>query len=177
MSSKCAVTAEGERYVRVSLSLKPGKTDPAGKEHWVKTFRLDPDPEALSAGAAVCSMLSKDPVRGDPTLIPLFRNPATGEEITYAESREELSCALRRCGFPALAGQLHSLRIGGATATSNDPLGGDFVTGCMGLWRGESRLRYMHALRERLEAASYSIGRASGGTLAARPGPLSLCRS
>ncbi len=168
-------TSSGERYIRISLHLKPTKTDPTGKEKWVKTFRVDDDPTSISAGYAILLLLAEDPAPGDPTSIPLFLNPQTGLEITYNEPREALERILRDSGFGSLGKNKHSLRIGGATALANDEQGGDFVTGCMGLWKGNSRAHYMHALRERLEAAGYSIGRGTGGALAERPGPLSRC--
>ena len=139
------------------------------------SFRIDPGFSSLSAGAAIIAMLEVDPEPAGVPLedVPLFRNPIAGHEVTYNESRHRLDALLQASGNEALASGLHSLRIGGATALANDPAGGDFVAGCGGLWTSDCRLCYFYAIRERLEAASYSAGRRQGGSLAVRPGPLS----
>ena len=52
--------------VRMTLRMKPHKTDLAGKCNDDKTFLCDPDASSLSAGTAVLVMLAGDPVAGDP---------------------------------------------------------------------------------------------------------------
>lgn len=172
-----AYDPQGLRYQRLIVRLKPTKTDPTGEEHWEMSFRIDRDPDSLSAGAAIAAMLSGDDNSPDAHLddIPLFRDPSTGREVSYEESRDALATHLRSGGYEELASGLHSLRIGGATALASDPCGGEFVAGCAGLWTSDCKYRYIYALREKIEAASYSAGRRSAGSLARRPGPLSAC--
>ena len=105
-------------------------------------------------------------------MCPFFRDPSTGKEIIYTEAHLELTRVLRECGLEELAHGAHSLRIGGATALGSDPSGCDFIAGCTGLWRSDSRLKYLWSMRERVESAGYSIGRAVGGCLDVHPGPL-----
>ena len=139
LSAEWAYDATGLRYRRYILRLKQSKTDPTGEENWEVSFRIDRDAGTLSAGAAIADMLGQDP---DPPGVaiehlPLFRNPLTDREISYADSRARLDAALRASGNEALASGLHSLRIGGATALASDPAGGEFVAGCAGLWTSD----------------------------------------
>ena len=139
ITGEWAYDYEGNRYRRLILKLKPSKTDASGEEHWEKSFRVDQTESALSAGAALISMLLQDP---DPpgTLWeqkPLFRDPSTGNEITYEESSTSLHKVLQQCGYDTVTLKNHSFRIGGATAISNDPAGGEFVAGCAGLWTSD----------------------------------------
>lgn len=154
--------------------LKPSKTDPSGEESWEVSFRVDDDPDSLSAGAAILNMLKRDdsPLGTNLEAVPLFRDPLTGLEISYEASRRALAERLQEANYGELARGLHSLRIGGATALANDPQGGDFIAGCAGLWTSGCKYRYFHAVRERLESASHSVGRRAGDSLARRPGPL-----
>jgi len=64
----------------------------------------------------------------------------------------------------------HSLRIGGATANSNDPACDDFVAGCAGLWTSDCKFKYFHNIREKLESGAYSVSRDYGRSQALRPG-------
>ena len=133
---------------------------------------FDDDPTSLSAASALLAM-----VVGDPCLVasasscPLFRDPSTGVEITYTAAANDVKSLLRRAGLHDLATGLHSLRIGGSTAAANDPHGGEFISGCMGLWASNSKRRYMFAMRDNIERAAVSMARARhGGVLAVRPG-------
>jgi hypothetical protein len=178
ISGEWAFETSGVRYRRIILSLKPTKTDPTGEEQWEKSFRVDNTPGALSAGAALIDMLLNDP---SPSLIaestvPMFRHPETGSELTYAQSSVFLQELLQNAGYDTVTLKNHSLRIGGATSIANDPLGGDFVAGCAGLWTSDCKFRYFHVIRERLESATQAIGRNPGGSLARRPGAFASYR-
>jgi hypothetical protein len=59
----------------MTMRMKPHKTDQPGRNGDEKSFLCDPDPESLSAGTAVMRYLQGDPAEGDPSLIPLFRDP------------------------------------------------------------------------------------------------------
>lgn len=170
--------SSGVSYRRLIVDMKPSKTDPSGEEKWEVSFRIDPDPSSLSAGAAICAMLrgDDDPHGTEPEREPLFRNPDTGREILYAESHQALKCRLIEAGFDELAHGLHSLRIGGATALASDPNGGEFAAGCAGLWVSDCKFKYFYAVRERIEAAAFSAGQRGSDSVARRPGPLSSYR-
>jgi hypothetical protein len=50
-------------------------------------------------------MLAHDPLKTGETFAttPLFRDPATGDELTYDFAKAELRDALHRAGYPTLA--------------------------------------------------------------------------
>ena len=159
-------SAPGEPRHRSIIDLPPGiKTDPGHDKHYRKTAPVDGTPDALSCGAAVHAMLLGDPMPGvPPEQVPLFRDPATGRELSYTVARIQFAYCLRLAGYPELARGLHSLRRGGATAAA--AVAGDFAAGAMGLWESETKYDYMWALRDRLEAASLAMGRGDSGPLA-----------
>lgn len=159
--------------IRVSLELKPTKTDQAGEKGFIKTLIVDDDADSLSAGYAILQMLASDKVGGDQTSIPLFRDKRSGEEISYELSKRRLKEVLIAAGLRYLATGCHCLRIGGATAYANYPNGGELVAGYMGLWVSGARFRYMHGCNGLLERAGLSVGKERGDTLSSRPGPVS----
>jgi hypothetical protein len=158
---------------RVSLRLKPGKTDPEGKHHFVKTCLVDEHEDSLSFGAALVDLIRGlvFPPGVDLAQVPLFLDPATGRELTYRDASCELREHLTACGFKELASGLHSLRIGGSTCAADE--GGDLASAFCGKWAGSSRHKYQHALRDKIERDTYRMARAPGGVLAVRPGPVS----
>lgn len=83
---------------RVVILLKSTKTDQTGEMGLVKSFIIDDDPSALSAGHDIIAMLRGDDlVPGSLEDLPLFRNHITGREVSYEVSSAELKrlCALR----------------------------------------------------------------------------------
>ena len=158
--------------VRLILTLKPNKTNQSGEEVQTKSFMIDENPGAISAGKALKDMISGDDHRGDPAQTPLFRDPRTGRELTYELSRKWLSIMAERAGFKDIGQHTHSLRIGGATAYANSPSGGELCASMMGLWRSAARNRYLHAGEQWMERAGTAIGRETGQTMAGRPGPV-----
>lgn len=157
--------------LRATLRLKPGKTDPTGEKGFEKTFLVDESPDSLSAGAALLDMLIRDGVAGDRTLVPLFLDPRTGRELTYVQAAADLRRLLLLAGFPELSVGMHSLRIGGATCCAS--VGGEYVSGCLGVWQSKCRRKYMYAMRECVEETCWLMARAAGGELSVRPGPVS----
>lgn len=155
---------------RVVIILKPTKTDQTGEMGLVKSFIIDDDPLALSAGHAIVEMLRGDDLApGSLEDLPLLRNHITGREVSYQDSSAELKRLLVLAGYPELASGLHCLRIGGATAAANYPTGGELIAGFMGCWSSTTRRDYMHAMRGRLEAVAVHMARDTGGELA-QPG-------
>lgn len=156
--------------MRMTMALKPHKTDQTGEKRFVKSFVVLEDPLVLSAGDAIHSMLRHDPVAGDQTNVPLFRDPHTGREITYERAASRFKEALSSAGYPELATGLHCLRKGGATAYCETA--GEEIAGYMGLWTSDARLHYFHASSARLERAGMTVANENGSELAIRPGPL-----
>ena len=163
---------DSRNRVRISLAVKPTKTDVGGESGFVKTFILDDDPTSLSAAAAVFEMLKRDPDGDHISKVPLFLDPATRKEVVIEESVKRLRECLTSAGLPNLATGAHCLRIGGATAYANSLDGGDLVAGLMGLWRSDAKDGYIHACAPRLEYAGRRIAMESGMALADRPGPV-----
>jgi hypothetical protein len=164
--------SDAPRY-RSVIQLVPGtKTDQTGEKHFTRSSLVDLAPDSLSAGAAVARMLAGDPVlRLDPAQVPLFRDPATGRELTYRAAKTEFKYYLVLAGYPDLAGGMHSLRRGGATAAT--ALSSPFVAGCMGCWASDTKFDYMWALRDTIEATALSMGRGCSGPVANPPaGPV-----
>lgn len=108
-------------YLRVLLHLPPGKTNRPSEQGPTKTAIVDPEPESLSAGAALARMLEGDPTESgaDPSTVPLFRDPATGVEIRYAYVDALLRAALHAVGHSDVANGQHSLRRGGCSAAGD----------------------------------------------------------
>jgi len=138
-------------------------------------YPVDPDPASLCAATAVYAMLEGDPQEGCPPQHPLFRDPDSGDELTYVATSEMLRSLLLQIGADTLAAGLHSLRRGGATAVANDTAGGALTAGFMRHWASDAKYQYMYALRQNVERAALSIGHAhtETGPLALRPGPVS----
>jgi len=110
-------------------------------------------------------MLLGDPMPGvPPEKVSLFRDQATGRELSYTVARNQFAYYLRLAGYPELSRGLHSLRRGGATAVA--AVAGYFTAGAMGLWESETKYDYMWALRDQLEAASLAMGHGDSGPLA-----------
>jgi hypothetical protein len=119
------------------VRLKPGKTDPEGRHHFEKTCLVDHAPDALSFGAALEMMLSGLEAADDLVAsAPLFCDPRTGRELTHTAAAADLREHLVRYGFPELAGGLHSLRIGGASACAST--GGMLVSAFAGAMQDDS---------------------------------------
>ena len=177
MRSELVQPPRGESYVRITLRMKPDKTHTVGDVVQEKTFPVDQDPFALSAGAAQAAMLAGDPLGPDedPEFAPFFRDPRPGRngaELTYQVATDELRAALHAAGLGWLATGGHSLRIGGATAVANDPSGGEMMAMFMGCWVSKAMHKYPWALRDRVDATSFAMARGEGGELAVRPGPV-----
>ena len=64
-------------------------------------------------------MLAGDPRDGCPTQHPLFRDPATGLELTNADAARALRDLLIQIGEFSLATGLHSPRRGGQVKSSS----------------------------------------------------------
>ena len=136
---------------------------------------LDRSERSLSAAAAVVAMLEGDPsTRKEDPQVPLFRDPATGRELTYAFASSELRRLLEAAGEIALAHSLHSPRRGGATAVANHAEGGHLVSGFMGTWASAAQDGHLFAMRRRVERAASAIAapQTDAGPLAVRPGSL-----
>lgn len=76
---------------RFKLELKPTKTGQEGPNGFVKTFIVDHETEALSAGAGLESTIAQDPVDRNIEKILLFRDSYSGAEITYNQSKRRLA--------------------------------------------------------------------------------------
>jgi hypothetical protein len=166
------------RRRRIILALKPTKTDPTGERGFEKTFIIDKDPDSLSAGAAIFDMLAKSPLLSSPLPaeeIPLFYDPRTKRELAYTDAAADLKSLLMKCGHQELATGLHSLRIGGTTCAA--ATGGEYVSSCLGLWSGNTRYTYLHAMRDTIEDTCCRMSRGDSGPLAVRPGPIATYAS
>lgn len=184
LTSSVVSPPDAPAYVRLTLRMKPNKTNPTAETAQEKTFPIqrplpggDPASTPLSSGAALADMLAGDPTAAglDEATVPLFRDPRPGKngaELSWVDASAELRRVLLACGLAELAHGAHSLRIGGATAAANDPTGGDMVAMFMGFWVSKSRFRYTWALRDRIERTSMSMACGVGGELAVRPGPV-----
>lgn len=140
----------------------------------VKTFIIDTNREALSAGEAIRQMLNGDSVTNRDEQVPLFNNPTTGREVTYEESRKLMEWAFGEAGLNEMARYTRSLRIGGgSTAYSNSPQGRKLTAGFMGMWRLRASQDYMYARAPAIEAIGVAIGREKGKQISGRPGPVS----
>jgi hypothetical protein len=130
----------------------------------------------LSAAVALVEMLRGDPRTGPANQIPLFVDPRTGVEVTYAAVAAFLDFWLSRAGFPELATGTHALRAGGATSVANLCADGSLLAGLMGNWSSSAKYQYVWVMRHRVEGAAREIGRprAVPLVLAARPGPVGL---
>jgi hypothetical protein len=74
-----------------------------------------------------------------PDQVPVFVDPRTGLEITYAAVSAFLDYWLTRAGFPALATGTHALRMGGATSVANLRSDGHLLSGLMGSWSSSAQ--------------------------------------
>ena len=166
----------GSGRLRASIRLPPGKTDAPGEQGVTKTALVDANERALSCGTALAHMLLGDPLAPgeERELTPLFRDPATGKEISYSWAAALLREALIAVGHAEVAAGPHSLRRGGGTAAG--AVGGRYVSACMGNWRSDSDARYLFPLRERCEAATYAMALADAGPLADGLGPVVVRR-
>lgn len=140
---------ERKKRIRVGISLKPTKIYQAGEQCFVPTFISYMNPESVSAGESILSILEKNRKWGRDEETPIFRNQ-DGEEISYEESNKELAKASNEANLSDLALDTHLLRIGGATAYANSPSGGELVAGFMELWLTNPKYDYMHATQEKL---------------------------
>lgn len=70
--------------------MKPSKTDTSGAKAFMQTFIVDDTLGALYAGRELVYMFDRDPEAGEKELVPLFRMPSTGKEITCDEYRSHL---------------------------------------------------------------------------------------
>ena len=151
---------------------KPSKINPDGAKRDETYYPIDRTPGAVNAAAAVEAMLRGDPWDGALEDAPVFRDPATGREITYAAVCAFLDYWLARAGFPELATGTHALRAGGATSVANLCTDGQLLSGLMGHWSSSSQYLYVWAMQHRLEAAARVIGLAPSASLSvAASGP------
>jgi hypothetical protein len=119
-------------------------------------------------------MLRGDPRSGPPEQQPVFVDPWTGCELTYAAVCAFLDYWFRKAGFPELATGTHALRIGGATCVAHLCADGNLLSGMMGSWSSSAQYRYVWAMRHRVEDAAREIGRprVEPVRLATLPGPV-----
>jgi len=129
--------------------------------------------DALSAGKALRDMLKHDPVPGDQTKIPLFRNPNTGKELTYTQSAGSLAAAMRHAGLAELASGVHSLRIGGATALACAEEGGEKLAIAHGGWISEAAYNYLFEKQGRMVKATARMARMKSTRIEGKNGNLS----
>ena len=162
--------------LRMLLHYPPGKVDAPGAQGPTKTVLVDSDPDALSCGAAIARMLAGDPLcpGEEATSVPLFRDPVTGKEMTYAFADRLFRLALTSVGYADLGAGQHSLRRGGCTAAC--AVGGRYVSACLGNWRSDCDARYLFPLRDRCEAATLAMGRGAEGPLADQLGSVVVHR-
>lgn len=64
--------------LRLTLSLKPTKTDRAGTGGWSMVFRKDHTNGAISVGVDLVDKIKGDPASASDAETPLLRNPETG---------------------------------------------------------------------------------------------------
>lgn len=115
--------------------MKPSKTDPSGEQAFKKTFLVDPDKKAVSAGLAITTILHTRGIKegGPVTKLPLFLDPETGKEVKIAASHIYLARKVKQAGLSPEHVRGHFLRIVGATAYDNSPSGGAITVGFLGL--------------------------------------------
>ena len=152
----------------------PNKVNPTGEKKDETYLPVDASPGALSAAVAILAMLRADPRPGPEDQIPLFVDPGTGLELTYAAVAAFLDYWLTEAGFPELATGTHALRAGGATCVANLCADGSLLAGLMGNWSSSAKYQYVWSMRHLLEGAAREIGRARTVplALAARSGPV-----
>lgn len=102
-------------------------------------------------------------------MIPLFRNPKTGSEVTYRESKDAFYGFLESVGYSNANIKLHSLRMGGATAYANVEGGGELLASYMGSWQSEARRLYIGTCIGRAEGIGMRIGRVGRMEIAGFP--------
>jgi len=145
--------------------------DNAGKELGYGIV-LSVKQQALSAGAALLHMLRNDDVKGDQRLIPLFRNPGTGKELTYAQSKENFVSALKAANLPELATGLHGLRKGGATAMATAEGGGEALAIAHGGWKSSTYRKYLFEARGQVAKVTAQFAMQEKANINSKAGPL-----
>lgn len=128
---------------KLVLVLKPTKTDQSGKRHIRRVFTASQRLTELSAGTAVLRMIQHDDEEGDPDMIPLFRNPETGKELTPADFNLWWKMSLRAAGLEELAKGGHAIRIG-ACSTMTELEGLDGAVEAIGWRLRETGEKYAH---------------------------------
>lgn len=111
----------------------------------MKSFVVSEDPYALSAGNEIKLMLENDDVIGQPSSVPLFRDP---EPARKYHTNSLLIPSARYCNAQDTSSGYHSLKTGGATSYSSSPSGVDMIAGYMGRWTLAARDDYIDACSE-----------------------------
>ena len=153
----------------VRLDMPPSKNDATGEKGFIKFLPVDFHADAVSGGAALYRMLRDHARRDvDPTSIPLFLDPSTGKQMTYAYAAGELKRLLLTASVrwpsevPAeLAKGWHSLRIGGATTAANVKGSSDLIAGFMGTWSSDAKYGYFWAMRKRIAGVAAEMAHAA----------------
>jgi len=159
--------------IALVLTLKPLKNDRHNTRIKKKEFLIDQRADALSAGTAIYEMIKVDEVTGDPRKVPLFRNPATGKEITYEQSRLNFNTVLKMAGLHNLASGVHCLRIGGTSALSNAEGGGEGLAIAYGGWKSNAAYNYVYLGKGQAAEATARMARQERSNILDNVGPIS----
>jgi len=174
ISAKMIYSSTGKQLgVGLALKVKPLKADQRNERIVVKEFLIDQSEGALSAGAAIFDMIKGDETVGNPDFVPLFRDPETGREITYAQAASDFNAALKAVGLHELARGLHSLRIGGTSALLNAEGGGEHLATTYGGWTSDAVRRYMYVGAGQLAEVTARMARQPRSNLRGEEGPIS----
>lgn len=124
-----------------------------------KTFFVDGDRDAFSAGFAVPCLIHKWGFRDvwDSINIPLFEGTDTGKEITITSSGKMMEGNVKEAVLSSQHIKDHSLRIGGAKSYATFPRGGSIIPGLLGPWASGVKRTYMHAHWLPLELARLAV--------------------
>lgn len=119
------------------MTLKPRHklNEPSSSAPRVKSFIIDDEQGALSAGRAIVLMTLADPdPTTNPAATPLFRDAQTGKEIDRALAQNRFKECLVAAGLQHVADARHSLRRGGAAAHATSEHGPALVEAFMDVW-------------------------------------------
>lgn len=133
-----------------------------------------PEAELLNPANALKRLLlrDQDPAGANFSLIPVFRDPKSGVEITKPQFRRWLNTKLKAAGPDEF---VHSLRIGGATSLFE--LEGEAAVLALGGWASAVFRLYSHLSREQKRAYVRHMGAVlSSGTVPKGSMPIGFAR-
>lgn len=119
---------------------------PGGEKSFGKTFLVDGDRKAISAGSAISWLLHKRGYRDDwdHINIPLFEDPGTGKEITIVNSRKLLEEKVKEAVLSPQHIKRHLVMLGRTSAYAKSSADGSITSGFLGLRPEQDERTGMH---------------------------------